>query len=234
MLVRILICDDEMEYVSLLKKHIAAYMSNHCIHYQIDATTSILPILQTSSRYDLAFLDIQMPDVNGIEVAKELKKRNPKIVIFFVTSYNEYQDDAMDLRVFRFFVKPFDVERLYSGLDRAMEYINDQYVDIYLKSNGTTRRILVDDIMYIERINRKVFVYLKNEDFPVSNHFEELCQSLPNTFFYLVHKSIFVNLHYIDMYNYSELYLYGGTRIPIASRKQSAFHKYWFAYLSRR
>ena len=67
-------------------------------------------------RFDLAFLDIQMDEVNGITLAKELKKRNSKIALFFVTNYDEYQDDAMDVNAFRFFSKPFDVGRLYSGL----------------------------------------------------------------------------------------------------------------------
>ena len=59
-------------------------------------------------------------------------------------------------------------------------------------------------------------------------------ERLPNLFFYPVHKSFLVNLHYVAKYAYSEVYLADGERIPVAPRRQAAFHKYWFEYLRRR
>ncbi|MDD5796490.1 MAG: response regulator [Oscillospiraceae bacterium] len=91
--------------------------------------------MENNVSYDLAFLDIQMNEINGIPLAKNLMARNSKVVIFFVTAYNGYQDDAVDLRAFRFFEKPFDAARLYSGLDKAMGCIDESYVDIYLYNN---------------------------------------------------------------------------------------------------
>ncbi len=83
-------------------------------------------IRESGERFDLAFLDIQMEEVDGIALAKELRRRNGRMALFFVTNYAEYQDDAMDLQAFRFFEKPFDVIRLYAGLDKAMEYISER------------------------------------------------------------------------------------------------------------
>ena len=73
-----------------------------------------------------------MPDIDGITIAKELKERNEKVVIFFVTAFDEYQDEAMDLHAFRFFEKPFDVQRLYASLDKALQYIDKTYIDLFL------------------------------------------------------------------------------------------------------
>ena len=56
---------------------------------------------------------------------------------------------------------------------------------------------------------------------------------LPNTFFFLVHKSFLVNIHYITKYSYDEIYV-GDTRISVATRKQADFHKFWFDYVKRR
>ena len=148
---KILLCDDQSNYLDELRLHVEEYMKNHFIKPEYVVSTSSEEIIASKDIFDLAFLDIQMGDIGGLTVAKELKRRNNKVVIFFVTNYPEFQDDAMDLRVFRFFEKPFDVNRLYSGLDKALEYLDETYIDVYLAQGGTHLKVLVDDIYYIER-----------------------------------------------------------------------------------
>lgn len=230
---KILICDDEEQYLEQLKAYVKEYMKNRYIPCSIVSATDPTAIMKNDFSFDLAFLDIQMP-TDGITLAKELKRRNNKIAIFFVTNYNEYQDDAMDLRAFRYFEKPFNIKRLFSGLDKAMEYIDGAYVDCYLYNGGFQKRILIDDILYITRENRRVLMITKDETIPIRESFDEWCEKFPALFFYLVHKSFFVNLHYVEKYSYSELVLTDGSRIPIAPRKQAGFHKFWFEYIRRR
>ena len=231
---KILVCDDEEYALSQLAACVTEYMQKHYIqHCRITALTDPVKILETDESYDLAFLDIQMA-INGISLAKILKDRNSKTVIFFITNYSEYQDDAMDLRAFRYFEKPFDIKRLYSGLDKAMEYIDGTYIDIFIHSHGEQTRLLVDDIVYITRENRKTVLKTGSESCYQQQTFDELVGMLPPLFFYQVHKSYYVNLHYVATYSYTELTLLDGTRIPVAPRKQADFHKFWFEYLRRR
>ncbi len=231
---KILICDDEIQYLDDLRTHVLEYMKNRFIEPEITAVTNPSQIMDGNTSYDLAFLDIQMEGIDGITLAKELKKRNSKTALFFITNYDEYQDDAMDLQAFRYFSKPFNVSRLYLGLDKAMEYIDGAYVDIFLHGDNAQQRILIDDILYITRANRKNFIKTKYQYIPIREGFDEVCEKMPPLFFFQVHKSFFVNLHYVTQYSYTELYLTDGTRIPIATRKQALFHKYWFEYLRRR
>ena len=231
---RILICDDEVRYINDLQGYIEEYMNNHGIDYIVDTTTSPNEITDNEAVYDLVFLDIKMPQYSGMDLAYELKQRNSKVVIFFITSFNEYQDMAMDLQVFRFFEKPFDAKRLYSSLDKAMEYIDGAYVDVFVYSNKEHKRIIVDDIIYIETKNRKTYLYTKDDEIIVNETIDKWTDKLPTTFFYRVHKSFLVNLHYVTKYSYEELYLNDTIRIPIAPRKQVDFHKFWFKYLKRR
>ena len=230
---KILICDDEYTNLEILKKHIMEYTAAHCIKADIYATTSPKEIFESSTSYDLAFLDIQMPDIDGISVAKELKSRNNKVILFFITAFDEYQDEAMDLHIFRFFDKPLNIERLYSGLNRAIEYLNESYIDVYIENKNRHIKVSVDDIKYIKRENRKNTIVTNNEIYTVRCKFEDLKSALPNTVFYLVHKSFYVNLHYITEYSYKEIYV-DDPRISVATRKQADFHKYWFNYVKRR
>lgn len=231
---KILICDDDKYYLNFLKDHVSEYMKNRYIPFQIIATLDPLDVLKGKEYFDLAFLDIQMDGVDGITLAAELRSRNSKLALFFVTNYDTYQDDAMDLQAFRFFEKPFDVGRLYAGLDKAMEHIDGAYVDIFLQDGGISRRVLVDDILYVTRDGRKAAVITKSGTLVTPEAFDAWCDKLPSLFFYAVHKSFLVNLHYVDIYSYTELFLTNGSRIPIAPRRQSAFHKFWFGYLRRR
>lgn len=232
---KVLICDDEYNNLEILKKYISEYVAAHCLKADICSTTSSKDVFKNDVVYDLAFLDIQMPDIDGIAVAKELKSRNQKVVIFFVTAFDEYQDEAMDLHAFRFFEKPFDAQRLYASLDKALQYIDETYVDLFLYNCGEDKKILVDDIVYIRRENRKIILYTKDgNEYVTRRNLNEWMEELPNTFFYLVHKSFLVNLHYITKNSYSNIELNNCIEVPVASRKQVDFHKYWFQYLKRR
>lgn len=231
---RILICDDEQRYINELKIHIEEYLRSHKIKAEIYATLDPKKIMNSEIIFDLVFLDIQMPEIDGIALAKKLKNRNNKVILFFVTNFDEYQDEAMDLRIFRFFEKPLNVKRLYSSLDRAMEYIDESYVDLFLYNNGEHQKILVDNIVYIKRENRKVILTTSyQEEYITKESLEHWTEKLPNTFFYLVHKGFLVNLHYVTKCSYTELYI-DNVRIPIAPRKQADFHNYWIEYLRRR
>ena len=230
---RILICDDEQKFVDDLKFHIERYMQTHLINAEITTTVSPEEIVKSDAVYALAFLDIQMPGVDGITLGKDLKSRNSKLILFYVTAYSDYLDEAMDLQIFRYFYKPFDEKRLYASLDRAMEYLDESYVDIIVEGGKESVKIPVDDIVFVRRENRKITVFTVDNEYVCKSGFDEIISKLPNTFFYLVHKSFLVNIHHITKYSYTEIYV-GDTRISVATRKQADFHKFWFDYVKRR
>lgn len=231
---RVLICDDEEQYILPLKAHLTQYMTKRGISCHIVPVTSAQEILASQDAFDIAFLDIQMPELDGISLARELQRRNRKTALFFITNYEGYQDNAMDLHALRYFTKPFDPERLNAGLDRAMEFISGAYVDLYLHSDGSHQRILVDDILYLTVEGRKVAIQTTRNRFLVTGKLAEWTSRFPHYFFRQVHKSFFVNLHYVEKYVYGELTMSNNVRIPIAPKKRAEFRLAWFDYLGRR
>lgn len=230
---RILICDDEVRYIEPLRKCLEQYMAEHNIPSEITETVAPQKILLSKEVYDIAFLDIQMENVDGLTLAKELRRRNRKTALFFITNYEGYQDNAMDLQALRYFKKPFEPDRLIAGLDKALEYIDGAYVDVFLYSGGVQQRVLVDDILYLTLDGRKVAIQTVKSRFLVTGKLEEWIERFPHTFFRQPHKSFLVNLHHIERYAYSELQMSDGTRIPIAPKKQPEFRRTWFEYIGR-
>lgn len=230
---RILICDDEVRYIQPLRKCLEQYMAEHNIPSEITETVAPQKILLSKEVYDIAFLDIQMENVDGLTLAKELRQRNRKTALFFITNYEGYQDNAMDLQALRYFKKPFEPDRLIAGLDKALEYIDGAYVDVFLYSGGVQQRVLVDDILYLTLDGRKVAIQTAKSRFLVTGKLEEWIERFPHTFFRQPHKSFLVNLHHVERYAYSELQMSDGTRIPIAPKKQPEFRRIWFEYIGR-
>ena len=230
---RILICDDEVRYIEPLRKCLEQYMAEHNIPSEITETVSSQKILLSKEVYDIAFLDIQMENVDGLTLAKELRQRNRKTALFFITNYEGYQDNAMDLQALRYFKKPFEPDRLIAGLDKALEYIDGAYVDVFLYSGGVQQRVLVDDILYLTLDGRKVAIQTVKSRFLVTGKLEEWIERFPHTFFRQPHKSFLVNLHHVERYAYSELQMSDGARIPIAPKKQPEFRRIWFEYIGR-
>ena len=119
---RILICDDDEFIINKLHKYIRSYFEH--IHLKCPEITSFTngeALLADSGDKDILFLDIEMPGMNGIYIGNEIKKRNKDTIIFIITSFSEYLDEAMRFHVFRYLSKPIDKQRLYRNLKDAIE-----------------------------------------------------------------------------------------------------------------
>lgn len=228
---RILICDDEQYFVDELKTYVENFMKQR--HRQCEVYTSInaKEIAENDIEYEIAFLGIKMTPIDGISLAGVLKERNKKTVVFFLTSFGEYQDDAMDAGAFRFFEKPICEERLYSGMIKALEYIDRNYIDFFATVNNEKKRIAVNDVVYVERKNRQVILVTVNGEFVTRESFDYWNASLRNSFFFRVHNSFIINLNYITSYKYTEITLQEGVVIPVALRRRAEFHAFLHDYL---
>lgn len=122
-MIDILVCDDSAEIVEQVKKLLCAWEKVNTVSFNIDCRQSGKFILENKHKYDIAFIDIEMPEMSGLELAVELKKQNPDVLIIVLTSFQRYLDDAMRIHVFRYLSKPVDVNRFNKNLfDAVQEY----------------------------------------------------------------------------------------------------------------
>lgn len=223
----ILICDDNIACAESLKKFVENYFAQKNIKAVITTMNDPIEAVNSDAAYEIAFLDIQMGDIDGFELAKILQERNRKVAVFFLTSFIKFQDDAMDNHAFRFYEKPFDPERLASGLDKALEYVGSTYINFRLRGSRETVTVPIDDIVYIERYNRETTVHTLSRDYDARDTIDHWCRTLGADNFFKVHRSCLVNMHYVTHCSYSELTLQDTTTVNIAARERKAFRNYW-------
>jgi DNA-binding LytR/AlgR family response regulator len=188
----------------------------------------------TNHPVDLIFVDIQMPDLTGIEFARSLENA-PKII--FTTAYEKYALEGFKLNAIDYLLKPFSYEEFLKAAQKARKQteleigsspsieVNNQF--LFLKSEYKIRRINFNDILYIEGLKDYIKVYTKGEDKPVLslNSMKSLEQKLPEEKFMRVHRSFIVNLDRIDTIERSRI-IFGKTYIPVSDQYKDKFQEF--------
>lgn len=134
---RIAICDDDKAYRKIILEYVTEYFKEHLIDFEYNEFSTGEELLSSDKIFDIVFLDIEMNELNGIQTTKELNIRNRNTIIFIVTAYQKYLDDAMDLNVFRYIDKPIQSKRLYNGLDKAIDLINNNEITFKTREPDT-------------------------------------------------------------------------------------------------
>ena len=222
----IAICDDETEYANDIRVHLNQYSSEHGLTFDIYDFNSGEEILASNTVFDIAFLDIEMDGINGIEVGRELQKANPDLVLIYVTAYNHYLDDALDLGITRFFDKPIDSQRFYEGMDKAISKIDNTELRFYLKdSNKGVVTVRSKDIIFVEIIGRKTKIHKKSHEYLSKDGIKIWKARLNKSYFEIPHNSYIINTNFITYYCKDYIMLDYKYNIPIAFSKRSEFKR---------
>ena len=229
----IAICDDMKEYILPVKAYAEEYFKTKHIDCDIDTFCSGTDLLSSDTAVHILFLDIELGDSNGIDIAKQIQAKFPNTVILMITSFRQYLDDAMDINVTRYIDKPITQERVFSALDKAMSVLSESFITFHLKSNQIIR-LKTADIIYAEAKLKKVTIYAKTDIYTVLESLKEIKQMLTASCFAVPHNSYIVNLNYIKEFKRDEILLaapYEHHRIAIATRKQHEFKNQFFEYI---
>lgn len=187
--------------------------------------------LYESVRSDVIFLDVEMPELSGVECAKRIVDISPKTYIIFVTAHAEYMPEAFELYAFDYLVKPFKVERIHQTIERIKSTGSDGEAKVMhqiIKHEKGLEKLIVknkdgisfvdkNDIILIQRENRSTVIYTAGESFTTSEGLGELEEKLGGTQFLRSHKSYIVNLSMID-----KIYPYGRWTYIIKMKKTEA------------
>jgi len=231
---KVVLVDDQPDILQALCSNVKSFFSRRQIEAEIDSF-SCLAELGDLGIYDIALLDIELPDGTGLQVAKLLQAKNKNIIILFVTSYQHYLDDAMDLNVFRYITKPVDQERLTRNLVAAWKRYCSQTQMICIGYHGDTVRICTSDIYYISIKNRGTELVTEQGTYESTHSLKHWVAKLGDDQFAQPHYSYLVNLRHVIDLKKSELTLLkedGQTiSIPVSQRQYPAFKQSFFAMI---
>ena len=227
---KIAICDDEKEYRDFILKHISSYFNERLIDFKAYEFESGEDLLSSNKMFDIVFLDIEMEELNGIQTAKELNRINKNTVIFIITAYQKYLDDAMDLNVFRYIDKPIHPNRLYNGLDKAIEQINNNKITFRTRDNGIVT-LLKSEIVFVEVKIRTVYVTTADRQYVAREKMTFFRENLTATYFAVPHMSYIINFNFVKNYYRDHVLMITGHTISVAPKKQNEIKKKFVQFL---
>lgn len=202
-MIRCLIVDDEQPAIDIIKHYIGqtTYLE------LVSSTTNPVEALQTviTEHIDLVFLDIQMPELSGIDFIKAI---NGKAKVILTTAYSEFAIEGFELEVVDYLLKPIRFPRFLTAVQKAVKINNeknieaetkneDNYIFVKTESKGKLLKINLDDIEYIEGMKNYVAIYRSGQKTLVYTNLKDLILHLPAKQFIRVHKSFIIPVNRI-------------------------------------
>ncbi len=228
-MIKIAICDDEPRDREALGRYVENYFGRAEETCEIQSFPSGEELLEAcqDSQFDLFFLDIMMPGMDGLELGRAIRGKNIWPVIVFTTVSREFAFDAFSVQAFHYLEKPVREEEISSLLDKIREFRTrrqDRKICVHTKKG--TVSVNVNEIMYVENIAR-ASVYRLMDGSSITGvcnrgSFEESVKPLgEQADFVHPHKSYFVNMRYVRTLMPSCLLLDDGTQIPVSRKRMS-------------
>ena len=172
----------------------------------LDAINSVEP--------DIAFLDIQMPELTGLDIARRI---NGSTRIVFTTAYRDFAVEGFQVNALHYLLKPISYQEFLQAVERAGAVTQDPKQYITVKSEYRLIRIPVDDILYIEGLKDYIKIYIDGQPRPVLTlmSMKSIETLLPNDSFMRVHRSYIANIDRIRVMEQGRI-VYGDSRIPVS------------------
>lgn len=220
-MVRIAICDDDKTAVSLHENIVKQSLQECSIGYEITTYTQssnlIYDIVDDSFFYDLILLDIEMPEVSGMEIAEKIKLCLPNIKIIFVTSHTEYAIDAYELSIFRYVPKSGLEKRLPLAIVDAAKLIELEVGQEYtIETNSRMERIPFRDIFYVQRDGKNASIVSNTGVSKVRKSLQQVYNELDPQEFIFIDRGYIVNIIQIMKINNGMALLKNGEQLPIS------------------
>lgn len=213
---KIAICDDseaDRQYILDLVNRWAE-STGHTSHTALFASAeNFLFHYAEKNDFDILLLDIEMGDMDGVTMAKKLRRENDSVQIVFITGYSDYISEGYEVAALHYLMKPVKEDKLFSVLNRAVDKLLKNEKVLNLDISGEMVRIPVYQIRYAEVFGNYVTIHA-SEDLTVKMTLGKLEQELDERFF-RVSRSIVVNLTQISRVTRSEIKLNDGTSIPL-------------------
>lgn len=224
---KIAIVDDEASWRERIREVIVRQDDNH--EMQIDLFASGTEYLASENRYDISFIDIEMPDKDGFDTILAARERHADGIYVILTTHVEMSRKGYVVNAFRYIDK-LHLEELKEAIQSAGNILQgNQTITVDVIGDGP-RDITLKNIVYVETEKHYIVVHLQQGNIKCSNKMQEIEDMLPGNCFVRCHNAYIVNLDEIKDLDERIIYLNGGYDIDVSKRRMSQFKK---IYLNR-
>lgn len=225
----IVLVDDEQLQLDYMQKLIEQAADSLKIEIAIHPYLSgeaFLFALEDYPAWNLAFLDIEMAKLNGMEVARIVREKALDLELVFATAYAEYAIEGYEVQALDYLLKPINVEKITRVLTRYLEELPEEAAYIIVDVAGQPSRLNLDDVIYVEADGGEVMVVLEEKTLSIKMSLTEF-EKLLDDRFVSTHRSYLVNLQYVSRLLKKDVALHNGDMIPLSRRRakdvQTAF-----------
>lgn len=224
---RIAVCDDEDVFSDLLCDDINLWALTESVNVEIKVFSSgedlLEDIVEYGDGYHIIFLDIEMPRMNGIATAKEIRKINLNVTLIFVSQYDDYYKEAYEVHPYYFFRKPVEKEKMFSILNTSVKQNETLQQSFKFRYNKIYFSLYLRNVLYFSSDKRAINITcFYNKHYKFYGRLDEVEAELKTQLvkFIRIHKSFLVNRKYIAQYHYQYVVMCNHEVIPISVRKR--------------
>lgn len=231
MVIRIAICDDESYICSQLESMLEDVLSEMNITFDIEVFESGEGLCTELKRqhFDLVFLDIELPDKNGVDVGKYIRDvlKDEVIQIVYISGKDGYAMKLFEIRPMNFLVKPIEREKVKQVIEKYKVVTEQNYPVFSYAKAGVQRQVRMSEIIYFENLNRKILICTRDFEDEFYGSIEDVFDRVCDRDFILIHKSIIVNYRFVKNMGYKEVVMSNNKILPISqSKRMDAREKY--------
>lgn len=218
--IKIAIVDDEdiqVDTMTSLIKETAARLSLSVSLIDFSSGEAFLFALEDHPDLDMVFLDIEMNETDGLEVAKKIRQTDKDLTIVFATAFAEYAVQGYDVQALDYLLKPIELDKVKRVLKRHLDRQPAVVEKVTLESQGEVIKLALDDILYVEVNRRECEIHTLNGPVTVSRTLKELSEELSDDFIQ-THRSYLVNVSHMNRLLKTDIELSNGTVVPVSRR----------------
>ncbi len=227
----IAICDDINKDTQYLASVVQSWAQEQKVSVNIEmfpSAESFLFHYEEKKDYDILLLDVEMKNISGIELAKQIRSMDHRVEIIFTTSHFELSGEGYEVDALHYLIKPIAETKLMEVLSKAARKLSVESPSLVIVCNGETVKILEPDILYIESFRHYVVVHTQSTEYKLKENLSALKGKLSSDF-YQTHRSYLVSLKHIRKISRTAVWLDCGAEIPLARGKYDDVNRAFIA-----
>lgn len=227
MQIHIAICDDERTEIEYLKKLLYKWSEERSLALRIstfESAESFLFGYEKDKSFDILLLDIQMKAMDGLELAKQVRKDNESVQIVFITGFPDFIAEGYEVSALHYLMKPVNGQKLFEVLDKAYKNLNRTGQPVLINLNGENIRIPTDEIMVCESFAHTIVITTKTKTYEARLSITEIEKMLDDSFI-RCHRSYIVGIRHISRITKTDVILDSGKAVPLSRRSYDKVNK---------